>query len=95
MSPAVLTYLQEGAHHMISQHGENGPAFAEHMDGVDRHDNKVLLGSPRHEDADPAGAQAHGIVGQSRKNRPKYCEDGAQGRQVGLWTHLGPCCSSK
>ena len=56
------TYLQEAARHMIPEHGQAGPALAVHVDRVDRHDNGLRLTAVRHQDADPAVAEADGDV---------------------------------
>lgn len=65
------------------------------MEGVDRHDNGLLLRPPHHKDADPAGSQTHRIVGHSGENKVKQGEGGLRGRRAGFWTHLGPCRSSR
>lgn len=47
---------------MFPEHGQTGPALAVHVDGVDRHDDGLLLSIVRHQDADPAVAEADGVV---------------------------------
>ncbi|TNN24858.1 hypothetical protein EYF80_065015 [Liparis tanakae] len=58
---------------MIPEHGQTGPALPEHVDGVDRHDDAAA----RHQDADPAVAEANGVVGHPE-------EDHGWTRQAGL-----------
>lgn len=65
-----LTYLQEAAHHMIPEHGQTGSALAVHVDGVDRHDDGLWLCVVRHQDADPAVAEANRVVCHPEEKKP-------------------------
>lgn len=65
-----LTYLQEAAHHMIPEHGQTGSALAVHVDSVDRHDDGLRLRIVRHQDADPAVAEADRVVRHPEAKNP-------------------------
>lgn len=47
---------------MISEHGQTGSALAVHVKGVDGHDDRVWPGIVRHQDTDPAAAEADRVV---------------------------------
>ena len=55
---AQRAYLQEAARHMISEHGQAGPAVAGHLHAVGRHDDGLL--AARHQDDDAAVAEGEG-----------------------------------
>lgn len=47
---------------MVSEHGQTGPALTVYVHGVDRHDDSLWTAVVRHQDADPAVAEADGVV---------------------------------
>lgn len=55
---------------MIPEHGQTGSALAVHVDGVDRHDDGLRLSGVRHQDADPAIAEADRIVRHPEGKKP-------------------------
>lgn len=96
----LRTYLDEAAHHMISEHGQTGPALAVHVDGVDRHDDRLRITVICHQDADPAVAEADRVVRHPKEwfgveRLVTLAEQGVRVQKAASRSHLGPPCSSR
>lgn len=55
-------HLQEAAGHVVSKHGQTGSTVPVDVEGVDRHDDRLRPSVIRHQDTDPAVAEAEWIV---------------------------------
>lgn len=70
---------------MIYEHGQTGSALAVHVEGVDHHDDVVWPSIVRHQDTDPAAAEADRVIRHPKEKNTfsnLCCEVRVQGSGV-------------
>lgn len=77
---------------MVPEHGQAGPALSEHVHGVDRHDDGLRRRVVRHQDADPAVAEAHRVVRHPEEEKTLKISEwkGIKDQRSGVLDSPGP-----